>query len=413
MGLERDGGNVYQFSRGDAPGYRNAPRCGYLPAAPALCFHLHNPGVRRVRVKSRPIPNPQPPAPSRVPRGVTLLELLIVMTIMLMVTAAAIPVMMPALTNRRMREASRLTSSFISGARARAIETGRPAGVMLERFNGLPMAMQLSYVEVPPPYAGDTLSSKVTMEPLVAPNRITGFTAGDAPWLAAVVRFGDQIRLDFKGPLYTLSSVLPTLGVPDPRAGQVATDPPTTGAPWYLADSANVPPALPAGYANGVPYQIIRQPVRSSATPLQLPEGTVVDLMNSGVTSSNVFPPVVVPPAMWPTMPPVPFNPVIMFSPNGSVHSVTTAAAPFRPLGPVYLLIGRRELMADVTPSGGDENLFDPRATPENAYLSNFWVTIAHQTGQVSVAENARTMNFADVSSARVFAQTPQSAGGR
>ena len=42
---------------------------------------------------------------------------------------------------------------------------------------------------------------------------------------------------------------------------------------------------------------------------------------------------------------PVPFNPVVMFSPNGSVASVTTAAAPFRPLGPIYLLIGRRDLI--------------------------------------------------------------------
>jgi hypothetical protein len=332
------------------------------------------------------------------------------MTIMLMVTAAAIPVMMPALTNRRMREASRLSSSFISGARARAIETGRPAGVMLERFNGLPMAMQLSYVEVPPPYAGDTLNSKVTLGPPgLPPNQVTGFTAGDTPWLAAVVRFGDQIRLDFKGPLYTLSSVPPP--TIDPKAGQVVTDP--SGSPWHLVDSKNTTPPLPVAYGAGVSFQIIRQPVRSSATPLQLPEGTVVDLMNSGVPPSNVFPPMVVPPPMWPTMPPVPFNPVIMFSPNGSVHSVTTAAAPFRPLGPIYLLIGRRDLMADVTASGGDENLFDPRVTPENAYLSNFWVTIAHQTGQVSVAENARTMSFTDITAARVFAQTPQSAGGR
>ncbi len=376
---------------------------------------------------SYPTPNPQPPAPSRVPRGVTLLELLIVMTIMLMVTAAAIPVMMPALTNRRMREASRLTSSFISGARARAIETGRPAGVMLERFNGLPMAMQLSYVEVPAPYAGDTLDAKVP----VTNGEITGISGSG--WMNSI-RYGDSVKLNYKGPIYTLASVQTTSTPnPDPLAGTVVTAPSGTSH-WYLlipslepftdtnangvwdntptpepftdlnsngvCDILTLATNLPPAFTTGVPFQIIRQPVRSSATPLQLPEGTVIDLVQSGMTTSFF---------------PVTLNPVILFSANGSVERVTRNATGVMmpPSGPIFLLTGRRDLMADVTTSGGDENLWDPKAVPENAYLSNFWVTIAHQTGQVSVAENARTTSFTDITAARVFAQTPQSAGGR
>jgi prepilin-type N-terminal cleavage/methylation domain-containing protein len=349
------------------------------------------------------------------PRGVTLLELLIVMTIMLMVTAAAIPVMMPALQNRRMREASRLASSFISGARARAIETGRPAGVMLERFNGLPMAMQLSYVEVPIPYAGDTLSSKVVLNSNGIITSI-GIPAGanDSLW-RGVIRFGDHVRLDYKGPLYLLASTSSVTIFPDPKAGQTVNTDPSPTLEWHLLDATgNQLTNVPAGYlTSGVPFQIIRQPIRSSATPLQLPEGTVVDLMNSGMGASGVFPPTVIAPSMWSSTPPVPFNPVILFSPNGSVASVTTNAGPLRPLAPIHLLIGRRDLMADVTQSTDDENLFDPRATPVNEYLSNFWVTVAHQTGQVSVAENARTTGFLDVQGGRAFAQTPQSAGGK
>lgn len=369
-------------------------------------------------------------------RGVTLLELLIVMTIMLMVTAAAIPVMMPAMQNRRMREASRLTSSFISGARARAIETGRPAGVMFERFNGLPMAMQLSYVEVPPPYSGDTLNSTVIMEPAPpsAPVRITGFTAGDSSWLG-LVRFGDQIRLNFKGPLYTLRSVAP--GVPDPAAGRAVTAP-TSGSPWHLADSTGAAPPLPVAYSAGVAFQIIRQPVRSSATPLQLPEGTVVDLISSGSTTLGNFN---VNASVWPpAVPLVPFNPVIMFSPNGTVDSLTagTAGTPLRPSSAIFLLIGRRELMFDITasnpasPTAADlinKNVSDPpSATGTSAPPQHFWVTIAHQTGQVSVAEVAANRQDqatatdstslsnavnASLAQARAFAQSPQSAGGR
>lgn len=326
-------------------------------------------------------------------RAVTLLELLIVMTIMLMVTAAAIPIMMPALQNRRMREAARLTSSFISGARARAIESGHPVGVMFERFNGLPMAMQLSYVEVPPPYAGDLLTSKVNIAVAgVYPTQtaeITGFATGDNLWIGQL-RYGDRVKLDFKGAEYTLSS---QATLPDPKTGEVVAAP-SGAVHWYLVGSS--PINLPPTYAAGVAFQIIRQPIRSSATPLQLPDTTVVDLMQSGMGASGVFPP------------PVPFNPIVMFSPNGTVDSVA-APSPIRPSGPLFLLIGRRDLMADVTPSGTDENLFDPK--PTSQHLSNFWVSVAHQTGQVSVSENAQ--NAADVVAARVFAQSGQSAGGR
>ena len=92
-------------------------------------------------------------------RGVTVLELLVVLLILLMVTAAAIPIVVPAMQNRQMREAARLVSSYFSMARSRAIETGRPVGVVVERNNGQPFGFQLSQVEVPPPYAGDIVGA--------------------------------------------------------------------------------------------------------------------------------------------------------------------------------------------------------------------------------------------------------------
>jgi hypothetical protein len=79
------------------------------------------------------------------------------------------------------------------------------------------------------------------------------------------------------------------------------------------------------------------------------------------------------------------------------------------PSGPIFLLTGRRDLMPDVATSGTDENLFDPK--PTSQHLSNFWITVANQTGQVSVAENAQ--NASNVTVARTFAQSGQSAGGR
>jgi prepilin-type N-terminal cleavage/methylation domain-containing protein len=324
---------------------------------------------------------------STPPRGVTLLELLIVLTIMLMVTAAAIPIMLPAVQNRRMREASRLVSSYITGARARAIETGRPVGVMFERFNGLPFSMNLSYVEVPQPYAGDTVNSRILV---TAGGQVTSFVSGDTQW-NGLLHVGDLLKLDFKGPLYFLvsgSSALPQ--------GSVLTAP-----PWQLLTPTG-PPTLPANYsgANGVAFQIFRQPVRSSAAPMQLPEGAVIDLASSGLGSGTFN-------TGTPTSPIVAYNPVVTFSPNGSVDYVGVPQLQ-RPNNPIFFLLGRRDLMPDASKTGTNENLYDPTTLQ---HLQNFWISIGYQTGHVSVTEQA--VNAGSVSAARAFAQTVQSTGGR
>jgi hypothetical protein len=95
-----------------------------------------------------------------------------------------------------------------------------------------------------------------------------------------------------------------------------------------------------------------------------------------------------------------------------------------RATGPIYLLLGRRELMPDVAfvkPPGAtpdDKNIFD-RDTPQpaNAYLQNFWITVGHQTGLVTVTENARNNGpVADpmyLNAARALATSAQSVGGQ
>ena len=93
-------------------------------------------------------------------RGVTLIELLVVVSIMLMLAAYALPKLAPMARERKVREAARSVNVFLSRARSRAIETGRPCGVVFQRFNdtaGDPLsnaATMLYQAEVPPPYAG-------------------------------------------------------------------------------------------------------------------------------------------------------------------------------------------------------------------------------------------------------------------
>ncbi len=302
--------------------------------------------------------------------GFTLIEVLIVIAIMLMVTAAAIPIIAPALENRRLREASRLVASYIQGARSRAIQTGRSVGVRFERSNGLPFAMRLSYVEIPPPYSGDFVSSLVVLSIGPGGVSVTSFPSGDTGW-QNLIRYGDYIRLNHSGKLYRLASV--ATGT-DRKLGQLIDSP--SSNQWYLFDSNGNLPILPAGFSSGVPFEIYRQPVRSSVAPLQLPEGTVVDIYNSATSMTN------------PGLGTLGYDPYFTFSPNGAIdYEAMDVTLRQRPIGPMLLLIGRRELMLDVSPSGLDENLSDAipsNGNPKKLYLQNFWVKVDYQTGHVS-----------------------------
>jgi hypothetical protein len=92
----------------------------------------------------------------------TLVELLVVVLILTLITAVVIPVTAPALTGRRVREAARMVDVFVNGARNMAQQTGRPYGIMIERYpEASNMSLALSYVEVPPAYAGDLTGSKL------------------------------------------------------------------------------------------------------------------------------------------------------------------------------------------------------------------------------------------------------------
>ena len=213
-----------------------------------------------------------------MPRGVTLLELLVVMLILLMVTAAAIPIIAPAMQNRQMRESTRLVTSFMGAAKARAVQSGRPVGVVIERFNGQPFALQMSQVEVPPPYSGDIIGARLEVTALPAASVSTNaqinfntlYPGKTAEWFQAteivtgmlntkLVKVGDQIQLNGQGPHYVI------LG-PDPNyngaIGDIATATPLELAYVYT-------PPLRQAFPGRTPRRCRlrkRPPIRSSVS---------------------------------------------------------------------------------------------------------------------------------------------------
>jgi prepilin-type N-terminal cleavage/methylation domain-containing protein len=358
--------------------------------------------------------NPQPSTLNPSPRGLTLIELLIVIIILTTLVSAAIPIMAPTNDDRRLREASRGVNSFISAAQMKAVQLQRPFGVALKRLssdtgrsdptnldNDNAVSVELYYVEQPAPYRGFDRSSSA----MVArhPNRTglvlvqfvtrgTTSTNDDLPigWDADLfppnlIRPGDVIEID--GTRYELIWPTPAtgwarvqlnnegffqdVGGSDPiqiearplndtgqmlnvefdNDGRPLRDPIVSGSAQRDAPF----------WTNPASYKILRQPMPTSAEPFQMPEGTAIDLRASGIGRDDFF-----------YVPGVHDNSegiLIMFAPEGRVSRVTFSVLPTDAfedpdvtrfdetvVDNLFLLVGRRE---NAPPPGviGDKTL--------------------------------------------------------
>ncbi|MEE8451351.1 MAG: prepilin-type N-terminal cleavage/methylation domain-containing protein [Thermoguttaceae bacterium] len=371
----------------------------------------------------RPRFAPRQLGPSR--SGITLIELLVVISILMLLAAVAVPAVRPALEGRRIREAARAVNVYLGAAQGEAMRTGRPCGVILERVDGLPQcSMVLHQAIVPPPYAGDDLNSAVrlrhvnefSINAIVEAYLIGGFNPG-------LVHVGDRIQFNYQGPWFQIHGpdIAPVDGIIDSTVGPGGEplkikihlgDHPHVPWPklWLAQDSPEEGDAKSAP----LPYQIRRRPIKSSAKPLQLPAGAVIDLTASGTDLQ-------VQRLGWhgnwakndPEYQYAQSPPVIMFSPNGSVERMdyvplNPATGEFEPVmfdpdvidfdggdllvlesdllvtRPIYLMIGKRERVTneEATDFMAEEDM------PNWTDLTNLWITINPQTGLVSTAEN-------------------------
>ena len=107
-----------------------------------------------IRLDSRRRPHP----------GLTMIELLIVVAVMVILIGIALPVMKTGIEARRLREASRQVNTAVTLAKSLAAETDRYAGLLID-VESLPedrtklFARRLYLAETPPPYAGDMVGA--------------------------------------------------------------------------------------------------------------------------------------------------------------------------------------------------------------------------------------------------------------
>ena len=279
-------------------------------------------------------------------RGITLVELLVVVAMLMILISVLTAAMQPVLSGQELREAARGLNAYIAGCVARAAERGRPVGIWIQRSSGgFNSAFDIFYAEVPPLYAGDALSSNVQF------NGATSVSVNGASQMAVAgfVQPNDRIRFNYSGPWYRITAVTP-------------------GSPPSITFSTADKPGVPYFVGQQVPFQIERGPRKSVVQPMQLPNNTVIDLSKSGVGTDARFASTVADPV------------IVMFNPDASVervyyHNGTNAVA--QPiLNSIHFLIGR--------PDQVDQSPGNAGAEPNE----NLWISINHQTGRVISTEN-------------------------
>lgn len=386
-------------------------------------------------------------APRPFFRGMTLIELLVVIVILTTLVAAAIPLLSPTNDDRRQREASRQVNTFITGAQARSISLRRPVGVAIKRLsydtkraedNGL--SLELFYVEELPPYAGFDANSRASVAIYPYPNPpvpgavFVRFVTRGSQYLQnqdglpvdwdpdffpeATIHPGDVI--DISGTQFRLLApgnndvtvdstgafkfggnysqrIAMLLAVPVNDSGQQINPRHDSVGNEMGAVAVARPPywTLPA------PYKVLRQPTSMSDEPLQLPEGTAIDLRASGIGANEYF--------YVPNKYDNGEGVLIMFTPEGRVGRAAFYRTPLntvpydQPVAEnIYLLIGRRDRIAPPTVASDlslQSSAVSAATTDElRAKLrepinwlngDSRWIVIGAQTGRVATIENA------------------------
>jgi prepilin-type N-terminal cleavage/methylation domain-containing protein len=224
--------------------------------------------------------------------GFTLIELLIVIFIILIVSAVALPTIIPALSHRQVSEAARLLQGALVGARDAALRDNAPAGIRLLPDPAFPLALPGSTVPVDPTlplaynrmiplqtapeYSNGAVNIQMAPATIIAafqPNFYPPFpplgyqTTGTALMISEAVvgvgptdngqlldptswfwnvRVGDKIQIGGSGPWYTIVGPMAI-----PPGGTVWTDGNTYANPEMFVNVG------PPGFAHLPPYQFV------------------------------------------------------------------------------------------------------------------------------------------------------------
>ena len=387
--------------------------------------------------------------------GLTLVEMLMVIAVLAIVTAAAIPLVRTLTADREIREASRVLTTFIESARNDAIgkEFG---GILIERsLNDPNRAIDIYKIKRPPSYRGDITDAQAVILRNSDVAETVVFSKGENTLMAAGKIYpGDEIRFGFKGQWYEIYHDDPNEAFPR----EIATKPMPPGILAPVPDSmfpillyrirtykfretsrllTNGAVSVGANplhkHTNGTTasYEVRRQPVKISSNSITLPRQTYIDLYNSGFSvlnqaasspgndgfarGGNEFA------SQGDPNDPNDLRPKrggigIVFRRDGSLdyvfHQIYVAAGNNRPSFHITVPYASINLLVAYDRAQDESNLPDPMND-----LSNFWINISRAKGKITSSELADPSAGAIGTAARRyesrrFVRTGQSATG-
>lgn len=308
---------------------------------------------------------------SSVRRGMTLIEILVVVGIMMVLMSLSMPVLSPIAEGRIARETARGVQSALESARARAIRLGRPCGVSLVPFHD-------NY-----PYGC------ITVEQLTAPPTIVTTCSvgsnGISPSGFNGIRFknGDTAQLNFTGPLFTYAD---NSWTPGGNAG--------FGVSY---DYSGYGKASGSGSTNTMENRCAVNlfPVPEEDNPFTkalgietsyvLPKGYILDLYDSAIGWNGVkFSSKAISQK---------YPPMILFRPDGSAsvyvngRNISLNDAGNQSDRNIYLLVGSWSKMRD----GGGSSLADNEEEYRTNYADpySYWVVVNSGNGMITIAQNS------------------------
>ena len=335
-------------------------------------------------------------------KALTLVELLIVLSLILILAGIALPTAKELLSDQKLTRSAQKIASYISQARSEAIAKGVHAGVRIERlavsedvvYQSAASARIYRTIAIPD-YAGESTDAAV---------EFMGITTG-----IANVRFKESDNLLLS--LYNQEDAPIKTGdlieLPGGRSfpivfTDIVEDPPLSGVRYVRAQiDLNTPEdptnalsteTFPLGHrisgTGRYPYRIRRRPEISKSNPLTLSPGVAIDLNYSGIgIGENQFVP-------GPQTLPNVNSPIdILFGPDGRVDfiSVDNVGTLGSASGLIFLCLGTTDGVVeplDERVSASNEELFqnDGQLRANITNPDSIWIVINPNSGRVVAA---------------------------